>query len=148
VRNSASSTAVLPPQIEPARLGASRQNKRVGEINVAGLAFDAEWPLAQIDLFDVIGNEIGADMSRLLLHLLHKPRPLNHVGVARIILDVGRDHELPARRDALDEDRIEHGARGIDRGRIAGRAGADDHKLGVNGVLGTGHRLNPAGCGR
>src|SRR4029077_7599855 len=87
-------------------------------------------------------------MSRLLLHLLHQPRPLDHVGIARIIFDIGRDRKLPARRDALDEDRVEHGARGIDRRRVAGRTGADDHELGANGVLGTRHQLNPAGCDR
>src|SRR5215471_2990891 len=143
--NAIATKFLLRRQIEPARLGAGGQNERVGEINVARLAFDAEWSLAQINFVDVIGNELGADMSRLLLHLLHQPRPLDHVGVARIILDIGCDRELPARRDALDEDRLEHSARGIDRSRIAGRTGADDHELGVIGVLRTGHRLKPRG---
>ena len=89
---------------------------------------------AQIDLVDVVGDELGADMGGLLLHLLHEPGALDHVGKARIVLDVGGDGELAAGRDALDQDRIEHGAGGIDRRGIAGRAGADDHDLGVGGV--------------
>ena len=33
---------LLARQIEPARLGAGRENQRLGEIDVAGIAFDAE----------------------------------------------------------------------------------------------------------
>ena len=45
---------------------------------------------------------------------------------------------------------VEHGARGVDRRGIAGRAGSDDHELGVGNlaVEGSGHRLNPDRCGR
>ena len=73
-------------------------------------------------------------MLGLLLHLLHQPGALDDVGEARIVLDVGGDGELAARLDALDQDRLQHGARGIDRGGVAGRAGADDDKLGVGGL--------------
>ena len=48
-----------------------------------------------------------------------------------IVLDVGGDGELAARLDALDQDRLQHGARGIDGGGVAGGAGADDDDLGV-----------------
>ena len=64
-------------------------------------------------------------------HLLHQPGALDHVGEAGIVLDVGGDGHLAAGLDALDEQRLQHGARGIDAGRIAGRARADDDQLGV-----------------
>ena len=67
----------------------------------------------------------------LLRHLLHQPGALDDVGEARIVLDVGRDGELAAGLDALDQDRLEHGAGGVDRRRIAGRARPDDDDLGV-----------------
>ena len=51
-----------------------------------------------------------------------------------IVLHVGGDHELPARLQPGDQDRLQVGARGIDRRRIAGRAGADDQDAGVMGV--------------
>jgi len=86
----------------------------------------------------VIRDDRGADMGRLPLHLFHEPRALNDVGEARIILHVGGDGELSARLHALNHDRIEHGAGGVDRRRIAGRAGPDNHKLGVCGIT---HRL-------
>jgi hypothetical protein len=47
---------------------------------------------------------------RLRLHLLHQPRPLDHVGEAGIILDIGGDGELPARLHALHHQRL-HPAR-------------------------------------
>ena len=70
-------------------------------------------------------------------HLLHQPGALDDLGEARIVLDVGGDGELAAGLHALDQDRLEHGARRIDRGGVAGRAGADDDELGVGNF---GHR--------
>ena len=67
-----------------------------------------------------------ADMLGLGPHLLHQPRPLDRLGEARIILDVGGDHQLAARLEAREQQRLQHGARGVDRGGVAGRTRADD----------------------
>ena len=75
-------------------------------------------------------------MLGLEAHLLHQPGTLDHVREARIVLDVGGDHELAAGLEAGDQHRFEQRAGGVDRGRVAGRAGADDDELGV----GMGHR--------
>ena len=88
----------------------------------------------------MVGDDPRADVLGLLLHLLHQPGALDDVGEARIVLDVGGDGELAAGLDALDQHRLQHGARGIDGGGVAGRAGADDDKLGV-GRLGHAHPL-------
>jgi hypothetical protein len=56
---------------------------------------------------------------------------LDDVGEARVILDIGGDGELAAGLGALDQDRLEHGAGGIDRGGVTGGAGADDDDFGV-----------------
>ncbi|MGY4482612.1 hypothetical protein ACVWWR_001803 [Bradyrhizobium sp. LM3.2] len=101
----------------------------LGEIDVAAIAGEAERPLRGVELDHQIGLDLGAHMQRLLLHLLHQPGALDHVGEARIVLDIGRDGELAARLDALDQDRLEHCARGVDRRRVAGGAGADDDDL-------------------
>ena len=69
--------------------------------------------------------------SACFVHLLHQPRPLDHLGEAGIILDVGGDGELAARLQAEDQDRLQIGARGIDRGGVAGGAGADDEEFGA-----------------
>ena len=110
---------LLGGQIEPARLRAGRDDQGVGEIDVAGIAGQPERPLRQLDLADVVGDDPGADMLGLLLHLLHQPGALDDVGEARIILDVGGDGELAAGLDALDQHRLQHRARGIDRGGVA-----------------------------
>src|SRR6202042_1710162 len=108
------------------------------EIDVAGIAFEPERALLRIELDNMIGDELGADMFALLLHLLHEPGALDHVGKARIVLHIGRGGELAAGGDTLDQDRTEHGASCIDRRRIAGRTGPNNPTFGVGSV---GNRL-------
>ena len=129
---------LLRGQFEPARLRAGRQHQRVGEIAIAGIAFDPERAPGEIDFVDVIGNEPGADMGRLLGHLFHEPGPLDHIGEARVVLDVGCGGQLTAGFDALDQHRFEHGASGIDRRRVARRSRPDDEDFDVGGFR---HRL-------
>ena len=50
--------------------------------------------------------------------------PEDAVGEAGVVLDVGGEHELPAGADALDDDRLEVGAAGVDGGGQA-RPGPD-----------------------
>src|SRR5262245_59121864 len=122
---------LLRRQLQPTRLGAGRDDHGVCEVAVAGLAFELERPVAQIDLAHVVADELGPHMLGLLLHLLHQPGTLDDVCKARIVLDIGGDGELATGLDALKEDRLQHGAGGIDRGRIARRPGADDDELGA-----------------
>jgi hypothetical protein len=117
---------------EPARLRTGRENHAVGEIDVAGVAGEPERPMRELELVDEIGDDLRSDMDRLLLHLLHQPGALDDVGEARVVFHVGGDGELPARLDALDQDRLQHRARGVDGRRIARRAGTDDDDLGVD----------------
>src|SRR6187399_3551723 len=88
----------------------------------------------------MVGDEPRADMFGLLLHLLHQPWTLDHLGKARIVLHVGRDGELAAGLYAADQDRLEHRARRIDRGRASGGTGADDDQLRVGNF---GHESAP-----
>ena len=122
---------LLGRQLQPTRLGAGRDDEAVCEVMVAGLALEPERPLGKIDLAHMIADEFGPDVLGLLLHLLHQPGPLDDVCEAGVVLDIGRDGELAAGLDALDQDRLQHGAGGIDRGRIARRPGPDDEELGA-----------------
>jgi hypothetical protein len=79
----------------------------------------------------VIADHARAYVLGLRAHLLHEPRPLDHVRKARVVLDVGRDRHLPTRLHAGDQHRLEHRARRVDGRGIAGRAGADDHETDV-----------------
>ncbi len=49
----------------------------LGDVNVAGVAFDAERPPLQIELVDMIGDKPRPDMGGLVLHLLHEPGALD-----------------------------------------------------------------------
>ena len=59
------------------------------------------------------------------------------VGEAGIVLDVGGDHQLSARLEAGEQQRLQHRARGVDRGGVAGGAGADDDET-FGAAVGTG----------
>ena len=78
--------------------------------------------LREVDLGDAVEHQLGAAVGRLRRHLLHQPGALDHLGEARIVLDVGRDRELAADLEALDQERLQIGARRVDRRGVAGRA--------------------------
>ena len=61
--------------------------------------------------------------------VLHHLGPEDAVGVARVVLDVARDHQLAAPLEALDDERLQVRARRVERSRVAGRAAADDDQL-------------------
>ena len=67
-------------------------------------------------------------MQRLGPHLLHEPRPLDRLGEAWVILDIGCDGELAAWLDSLDQHGLQHGARRIDRRRIPCRTGPHNYE--------------------
>jgi hypothetical protein len=85
----------------------------------------------EIDFRDDVVDDVRADIFRLLQHLFHHPRPLHGIGIAWIVLDFGRDHQLAALFHAGDEDRLQHGACGVDGGGVAGGAGPDDQDRAV-----------------
>src|SRR5206468_2751109 len=57
------------------------------------------------------------------------PRPRDPVGKPGIVLDVTGDHQLAARDDPGEDDRLEVGPGGVDRRCQAGRTGSDDQQL-------------------
>jgi hypothetical protein len=132
--NAVAAESLLGGKPQPARLGAGGDDQGVRHIGIAGIAGDAERPPAEIDGIDVVGDELGAHMGGLLLHLFHQPGALDDIGKARIVFDIGGDRELAARLDSLDQDWLQHGARGIDGRRIARWPGTDDDDLGMNGI--------------
>jgi hypothetical protein len=70
-------------------------------------------------------------MGGLGAHLLHEPGALNHVREAGVVFHVRGDRHLSAGLQALDQDRLGIGARGIDRRRVARRPGTNDQNLGA-----------------
>ena len=79
---------------------------------------------------DVVGQDLDALHDRLLAEALHEVGAGDLLGEARVVLDVVRDHELAAgdapAGEALDHERLEVGAGGVDGRSVPGGAGADD----------------------
>src|ERR687891_983557 len=85
-----------------------------------------ERPLREIDAGHVVGDELGTETLRLTPEVGHHRRPEDPVGVARVVLDIARDHQLAAPVEPLDHEGIEIGARCVERRGVAGGAAADD----------------------
>ena len=81
---------------------------------------------AEIDRRHVALDDLGAELLGLRAHLRHQVRAHDAVAIAREVLDQRRQHQLPAGLDAFDDERLQVGARGVQRGRQPGRARADD----------------------
>src|SRR5437763_7869159 len=125
---------------EPACLCAGRQNYRVPHIDIARIAGRDEGPTTQVNRQHHVQDHPGADMLRLGVHLLHKPRALNDFGEAGIILDIGRDRQLAAGLKPGYQNRLQVRPRGVDRGGITRWTRADDQHFTVMALR---HPANP-----
>jgi hypothetical protein len=84
----------------------------------------------EVERCDVVVDDLGAELLRLLLELGHELGALDAVGEAGVVLDLGGVHQLSADLDrARDEQRLEVRARRVDGGGESGGAGADDDDL-------------------
>ena len=82
--------------------------------------------VGELDPVDVVGDEAGPEALGLGAELAHHLRPHDPLGVARVVLDVGRVLQLAAPLEALEDERLEVGAGGVERRRVAGGPAADD----------------------
>ena len=73
--------------------------------------------------------ELGAEALGLAAEVGHHLGPDDAVGVAGVVLDVARDHQLAAPLEALDHERLQLGARCVERSGVPGGAAADDDQL-------------------
>ena len=87
---------------------------------------------------DMVEHELGVEPLGMRMEALHELRPLDSRRVGGPVVDVGRGHQLPALGDAGDQDRLQVGSGGVDRGGVAGGAGAQDQEP---GMFGGAHRV-------
>ena len=120
-RNAKASEDFLARQAEPARLGAGGDDHRIADVEIPESPVSDKRPLPEIDRDDKIDDDPCPDVLGLLPHLLHQPRALDDLGKAGIVLDVGGDGHLPARLQPGDEERLQVGARRVNRRGIARR---------------------------
>lgn len=118
---------------EPLGLGAGGDDQRVGGPYLARIGLHDERANAGFNFGHQVTDDFRADMRRLLQHLVHQPRALDRVCKARVILDIGGDHQLTALFHAGDQHWLQHCARRVDRRRVACGTGADDQYLGMAG---------------
>src|SRR5205807_2129190 len=87
----------------------------------------AERRRGEVDALGVGREVLGAEPGRLGPELLHQLGAHDPVGEARVVLDVGGEHELPpGAGEPLDDEGLQVGPGGVDGG---GQAGGRDHGL-------------------
>ena len=86
-----------------------------------------EWPFREVDPRYIGRDEPGAKPLGLLTEHGHHVGALNAVGKSRVVLHVGRDHQLTTRAVALNDQRLESGTGRVDGGGEPGGPAADDN---------------------
>ena len=114
---------------EPLGLRPHGEDHGPGAVDVLADLDGVDVAVGQLDLGGVVGDEAGAEALGLGPELVHHLRPHDALGIARVVLDVGRVLELAAPLEALDDQRLELGAGGIERRRVAGGPAADDDQV-------------------
>ena len=84
---------------------------------------------AQVDARDVALHNFGAEPLGLSAHLGHEVRAHDAVAIAREVLDHRRQHQLAAGLNPLDEQRLQVGARRVERRGETRRTRADDNDV-------------------
>ena len=103
------------------------------------VATKREGALGEIDLVDVVEHDLGVEALGVLEEALHQIGPHDAIDVGGPVVDIGRGHQLAALGDAGDQHRLQVGAGGIERCRVAGRSRAEDQNAGMLG--GSSHGL-------
>ena len=133
-------------EAEHQRLGAGGHDDRVGD--VLGLVDpDPERSLGEVDAGDLLVRNSAPKRDAWARKSAISSGPMMPSGKPGIVLDVGGEHQLPTgligrrRRLALDHERVEVGAGGVDRGGQPGGAGPDDDHVADVGIWDVvGHR--------
>ena len=129
-RDAVARQAGLVVEAELAVGGAGRVDDGEGLVHVAVADGDALDVAVELELGDVVVDDLGAEALGLLLHLHHQVGAHDALGEAGEVLDLGGLHQLAAELDgARDEQRLQVGARGVDRGGVARRTRSDDDDL-------------------
>ena len=133
-RDAASAELSLTGDVDRLRLRAHREDHRLRDVLVVADPDPLEAAVAELDPGRVVGDEPGPEALGLGAKAVHQLRAHDPLGEARIVFDVGRVLELPAPLEALDHERLEVRARGVDRRGVPG-AGSADHDQVLDGRL-------------
>ncbi len=129
-RDAAAHEGLFGGQAQVLGRGARGDDQAVAGIG-AGVAGQREGALGEIDAVDVVEHHLGLEALCVLQEALHQFGALYAVHVRRPVVHFRRRHQLATLGHAGHQQRVEVGARGVDGGRVAGRAGAEDQDFGV-----------------
>src|SRR5690348_14054625 len=114
-------------QVQPSRRRARSDDQHAGLLPLA-IDIQAKRPLRKIGLDHRAVKVFGAEMLGLLPDVLHQHWTIDAFGKSGKILHQRGQRKLAARLMARDHQRLQIGARGVDRRRVPGAAGSDnDH---------------------
>src|SRR4051794_31282907 len=128
VAHTAARQLLLALDLELLVLGAHGEDHRARLVDVVADpdAVHAAGLAGELDLGRLVGDVARAEALGLVAHRLHELGAHDPVAEAGVVLDFGRLLEQAAPEEALDDERAQVRARGVQGGRVAGGARADD----------------------
>ena len=129
VRDAAAGELLLAADLELLVLGAHRQDDGAGAGRSSSPTLTLWMPPGSSASSTSVAWSVRkrrAEALGLVAHRLHELRAHDPVAEAGVVLDLGRLLEQAAPEEALDDERLEVRARGVQRGGVAGRPAADD----------------------
>ena len=125
--NTAAIKCCLTFKAKPAGLSTCGDNHAVCGQCLAAIKGDGKRPFGKINIGDKFIFDACPDIFSLLLHLLHQPRPLNNIGKAGIVFNIGGDGELTAGLQPCQHKRVQIGTGSINRRGQTGSTSADNN---------------------
>src|SRR6476646_1655156 len=116
---------LLSRDVEVAGLRAHREYHRPGQVG-SPIHHDLLDVTSQLDRGDIFGLHLRTEALSLGFELLHQIGTHDPVAEPRVVLHVGGGHQGAAVLAALEDQRLQLGSRGVDRGGITSRTRADD----------------------
>ena len=107
-----------------------RKNNSVTCVDCTTVTLRGERALGQVEISDDIADDLSTHRFSMRLHPDHKVWSL-HFGITGPVFDLGGCGQLAARFDPLNQDRVQHGAAGVNTGGVAGWPRSDDQQAGM-----------------
>jgi hypothetical protein len=119
---------VLVRQTKPARRSPTGNDERA-RVDDARADNQFDGALAEVSLDQVAHVVYPAEALRLLAHVFYQLRSLDAVGKSGKVFDERGHGKLTAGLVALNDERLQIGARRVESGCMAGATGADDDDI-------------------
>ncbi len=126
----ATAVALLGGQAQVLGRGAGGDDQRIAGV-LGRIALEPDRPLVQVRLVDMVIDDFGGKALGMAAHALHQRRTLQALDIPGPVVHLGRGHQLAALFDAGDQQGRAVGPGGVNRGAVAGGAGAENDEAAV-----------------